>query len=309
MTGIDGKARESPTRDWGTRVRSYFTLTKPGITAFILLVAVAGYFVASPYPPDWARLGELLVAGGLASGGAAALNHWYDRDLDAAMRRTRARPIPTERIPAERVRDFGLGLSAAGWILAAALLGLGPFLAIASGTLVYVGIYTMWLKRRTRWNIVIGGYAGSAPVLAGSLAAVGMITPAAALLALLIFLWTPPHFWSLALVLKDDFGQARLPMLPNPQSPQRSGQTVVLSAALLLPVTLAFYAFRANYLPFFVLATALGIAFVGITSLLWVSPERRTALWGFIFSGVYLLGIVGAVLVNWLWIFTPLVPH
>ncbi len=295
---MDGEPVDAPA-DAASRIRAYVTLTKPGITAFILLVAVAGFFAASPYPPPWAHLGWLLVSGGAASAGAAALNHWYDRDIDAVMKRTRGRPLPTAQIPPSHVVAFGILLTALGWSLSLVTLGPLVMACIASGTLVYVVVYTIWLKRRTRWNIVIGGYAGSAPVLAGSAAALGVITPEAALLAFLVFLWTPPHFWSLAIALKDDFRSPHLPMLPNPGDLSRSGRTVVLSAALLLPVTLAFLLFRTDFLPFFVGGLILGVAFLMVTWPLRASTERKVAIRGFVMSGVYLLGIVGAMVLNW----------
>ena len=280
---------------------AYLALTKPGITGLILLMAVAGFFAGDPaYPPPWWRLAELLVAGGLASGGAAALNHWYDRDLDLVRRRTRFRPLPSDRLSAGAVLSFGLGLTALGWALAAWWLPWLSFLALASGTLVYVGVYTVWLKRRTRWNIVIGGYAGSAPVLAGCAAVLGTFNPAGLLLALLVFLWTPPHFWSLALALKDDYERAQLPMLPAPGELLRSGRITFYSGALLLLPTVAFGLLFRDYAVFLALALALGLGFTYLLTGLLRSVERPVALKSFIFSGLYLTGVALAMLVNWL---------
>ncbi len=284
-----------------SRASAYLALTKPGITGLILLMAVAGFFAGDPtYPADWLRLAELLVAGALASAGAAALNHWYDRDLDVLMRRTRFRPLPSDRLSAREVLSFGLGITALGWGLAAWWLPLLSFLALASGTLVYVGVYTIWLKRRTRWNIVIGGYAGSAPVLAGCAAAVGSFNPAGILLAVLVFLWTPPHFWSLALALKDDYERAQLPMLPAPGELLRSGRITFYSGALLLLPTVAFGFLLRDYAVFLALALALGFWFTYLLAGLLRSVERPVALRSFIFSGLYLTGVALAMVVNWL---------
>jgi len=283
-----------------SRPSAYLALTKPGITGLILLMAVAGFFAGDPtYPADWLRLGELLLAGALASGGAAALNHWYDRDLDLLMRRTRFRPLPSDRLSPREVLSFGLALTAAGWALAAWWLPLLSFLALASGTLVYVGVYTIWLKRRTRWNIVIGGYAGSAPVLAGCAAAVGSFNPAGILLAVLVFLWTPPHFWSLSLALRDDYERAQLPMLPAPGELLRSGRITFYSGALLLLPTVAFGLLFRDYAIFLALSLALGLWFTYRLAGLLRSVERSVALRGFIFSGLYLTGVAVAMAVNW----------
>ncbi|MCI4361484.1 MAG: UbiA family prenyltransferase, partial [Thermoplasmata archaeon] len=154
----------APTARW----RDYLTLTKPGITALIVCVAIAGFFLAEPATIDPVRLGLLIGTGALASAGAAMLNHYRDRDLDAMMRRTRQRPIPGARIdPSERVAAAGIAFSVVAVGLAAWLLNPLTGLAIALGGLTYVVVYTLWLKRRSSWNIVVGGFAGSAPALAG----------------------------------------------------------------------------------------------------------------------------------------------
>lgn len=291
----------APPAEAPSRWKAYVSLTKPGITGLILLMAVAGFFIALPrYPPSWVRLAGILVAGALASMGAGVLNHWYDRDLDAQMRRTRSRPLPTSVVSSRSALLFGLILTAASVPLAYLLVNLAATLAMLSGWFVYVVVYTMGLKRRTRWNIVIGGYAGSAPVLAGCAAAVGAITPAGALLALLVFLWTPPHFWSLAIALKEDYGRAELPMLPVAGDLRGSARTVVLSAALLLPVTAAFLFLPSEFLIFAIIALGLGIAFTAVTLGLLRSVERPVALRGFIASGLYLLSVAAAVVINWL---------
>lgn len=289
-----------------SRLSDYLGLTKPGITALILLVAVAGFFTTSPFPPPWLHLLWLLVAGALASGGAAALNHWYDRDLDAIMARTRNRPVPLAQIPPSHALALGLVLTAGGLVLCQFTLNTLTTIAIASGSFVYVIVYTVALKRRTRWNIVIGGYAGSAPALAGSAAVAGMISPAAALLALLVFLWTPPHFWSLAIALKEDYRKVDLPMLPDAQNLGRSGRIVVVSAALLVPVAAAFVLLTPRFLVFLGASVALGVIFVGMTGALWRQTSRTAAMRGFIFSGIYLLGIVVAMVANWLFTVPPL---
>ena len=275
----------------------YAGLTKPGITALIVLVAVGGYFLAAPAPYRLLPLGLLVLFGGLASGGAAMLNHYFDRDVDARMARTRGRALPEGRIaPSARVLLVGSGLLGLGVVGTGLLLNPLCGVAVLAGGATYVGIYTVWLKRRSAWNIVIGGFAGSAPALAGSAAALGQITPAAWALALVLFLWTPPHFWSLALLLERDYRAAGLPMLPSPEDPGRSGRIVVLSAALLLPATGLLWWAGSLPLPLGIALVGLGVAFVGLTAPLWRAPERRWARRGFIFSGLYLLLFLALVI-------------
>ena len=282
--------------------RDYVTLAKPGITALIVLVAVAGYFLALPARIDLVRLGILVATGGMASAGAAMLNHYLDRDLDAQMRRTRHRPIPEARIdPSERVAALGVGLSVLGIGLASWLLNPLTGFSILLGSLTYVLVYTVWLKRRSSWNIVVGGFAGSAPALAGSAAAVGAWTPGVLAFALLVFLWTPPHFWSLALLLRSDYASVGLPMLPRMDDPAYSGKVVVVSAALLVPASLLLAATHAVAWPVVIIVVALGLLFVVLTAPLWTEPARPVARRAFIYSGPYLLAVVVALVVNaWL---------
>ena len=218
------------------RWSDYATLTKPGITALIVLVAVGGFFLSDPTRFDPVRFLLLLATGASASAGAAMLNHYLDRDLDALMKRTRHRPLPEARIaPTSSAAFLGLLLLGAGVGFASVLLNPLTGFSIFLGGLTYVVVYTAWLKRRTSWNIVIGGFAGSAPALAGSAAATGTWTDGAIALAVLVFLWTPPHFWSLALMLREDYRSVGLPMLPKMDDPAYSARVVVVSAALLLP--------------------------------------------------------------------------
>jgi len=279
--------------------RDVFQLAKPGITALICLVAVGGFLLASPRSIDLVRLGVLVATGGAGSAGAAMLNHYLDRDLDRGMKRTQHRPLPAERIvPSGLVAALGLALLGGG--IAGASLFLNPLtgFSIFLGGLTYVVVYTLWLKRRSRWNIVIGGFAGSAPALAGSAAAVGAWTPGVLAFALLVFLWTPPHFWSLALLLKDDYARAKLPMLPRMDDLAYSGKVVVVSAALLVPAALLIGWVGAVTWPVLVALVALGLVFVAFTLPLWTHVTPRAARRGFIYSGPYLLFVIVAIGLN-----------
>jgi heme o synthase len=280
--------------------RDYVDLTKPWITLLIVAVAVAGYFVALPGHVDWIRLLVLVLCGAAASGGAATLNHYFDRDIDAEMRRTRQRPLPTERIASSgRAFAMGLVLTVVGIGAAALFLNLLTAFSILLGWLTYVLVYTVWLKRRMSWNIVIGGFAGSAPALAGSAAAVGHWTDGALALALLVFLWTPPHFWSLALMLREDYRAVGLPMLPRMSDPSYSAKVTVISCALLVPATILFALVGPVVLPAILALLVLVFLFLVSELPLWRKSDRKTALRGFVVSGPYLLAVIVVVILNW----------
>jgi protoheme IX farnesyltransferase len=261
-------------------------------------VAVGGFLLANPGSVDLPRLALLVGLGALASAGSAMLNHYLERASDRRMRRTRSRPLAADRVDPNATAAVGLGLVAVG--VGGAVLLLNPLtgLSILLGALTYVVVYTAWLKPRSSWNIVIGGFAGSAPALAGGAAAVGTWTPGVLAFALLVFFWTPPHFWSLALLLKDDYARAGLPMLPRMDDVGFSGRVVVVSAALLVPAAILVVLFGPVVWPVAATLIALGVAFVIVTLPLWGSVTPRNARRGFLFSGPYLLGIVLALVVN-----------
>ncbi|MGH3252645.1 MAG: heme o synthase [Trebonia sp.] len=195
-------------------VIDYVRLTKPRIISLLLFTAICAMYAAAAGPVRWTVLIALLGAGYLAPGGANAMNCAYDGDIDQVMARTRNRPVPAGRIPRRVAFSYGLLLNviAAVW-LAAAVNVLTALLALA-GSAWYVVIYTMWLKRRSPENIVIGGAAGCFPVLVGWAAATGTLNGTALVLAVVVLCWTPPHFWSLAVLLRDEYRQAQVPMLP-----------------------------------------------------------------------------------------------
>ncbi len=282
-----------------SRFSDAVSLAKPGITLLIVLVAVGGYFLANPTVVDWYRLLLLVLTGAAASAGAAMLNHYLDRDVDPQMHRTSDRPLAAERIVSSTaVLIVGLAFLAVGIGVASAFLNLLTGFSIFLGGFTYVVVYTAWLKRRSSWNIVIGGFAGSAPALAGSAAAIGYWSTGSIAFAILVFLWTPPHFWSLALLLKDDYARAGLPMLPRMNDPAYSGKVVVISAALLVPAALLVGWTGAITWPILVVLIVLGLLFVMFTLPLWKRVDRATARRGFIYSGPYLLFVILALIVN-----------
>lgn len=278
----------------------YLQLMKLRIAALLLLVAAAGYVATAGLRVDLIRFGVLIVAGLLASGGASATNHYVDRDLDGKMRRTRTRPLPQHRIePPWKALAFGLGLTATGLLLAAVLLNGLTAAMIALGFTFYVGVYTLGLKRTHASNIVIGGFAGSCPALAGSAAAADALSLPALLIGLLVFLWTPGHFWALAYRAKEDYRNAGIPMLPAVRDERTTVRAIAASMATLPASTLVF-AFEPSFRTPAYLAVAIvaGAVLIILTARFVRHPNPETAWAGYRFSGVYLALLLGAMMVS-----------
>ncbi len=250
--------------------RDYVTLTKPRIMSLLLLTGFCG-MVAGAHGLPPAGLALAAMAGlAMACGGASALNHVLDRDIDRMMgERTRRRPVASDRISPVHALEFGLALSAASFtLLASAVNPLTAALALV-GNLFYVLVYTRWLKRVTPQNIVIGGAAGAVPPLVGWAAATGSLALPAVLLFLIVFLWTPPHFWALALLIKRDYAAARVPMLPVVRGDRETARQIVVYSLVLLAMTIVPFAvgsFGALYL-------AAALALGGV--LLWLAWRLR----------------------------------
>jgi len=221
-----------------TTIRSYLTVTKPWIVLLLLVTTVPSMMLAADGWPPLGTVLATLLGGTLSAAGANAVNCWYDRDIDARMLRTRHRPTVTGAVPASKVLALGviLGVSAFLWLLVTTT----PLAAVlaAGGYLFYVFIYTVWLKRRTPQNIVIGGAAGAFPPLVGWAAVTGSLSWAAFVLFLVIFLWTPPPFWALALRLKDDYARAGIPMLPVVAGERETRRQILVYALLTVLVSL-----------------------------------------------------------------------
>jgi heme o synthase len=265
-----------------TARRDYVTLTKPRIMSLLLLTGLCGMFVgARGVPPLW-LLGVTLLGLALACGGASALNNVLDRDIDRLMgRRTRARPLAADRMPISRALEFGLALSAFSFVLLAAAVNVLTATLALVGNLFYVLVYTRWLKRSTPQNIVIGGAAGAMPPLVGWAAATGNLTLPALWLFLIVFLWTPPHFWALALLLREHYAAARIPMLPVVRGVRATTSRIVLYSVVLV---------AASAVPFLVgtvgvgyLATALGLGAVFLLLAVWLRHDTTPRLASFLF--------------------------
>ncbi|MBI3841537.1 MAG: protoheme IX farnesyltransferase [Thaumarchaeota archaeon] len=221
-------------------------ISKPRIVVLLVITAVTSMYAASKFVGpelNYQSLLHIIIAGTLSSAGSSALNHYYDRDLDLLMKRTSTRPIPSGRISARSVLLYGLIVSSASVIYAAFTLNLVSTFFIALGIFFYVVIYTIWLKRTNSSNIVIGGFAGSAASMAGWAAATGSMDLLGALVGILVFVWTPSHFWCLAMKIKTDYEEARIPMLPVLVGMQKTSKYILVNTAILLPYSLSLYAF------------------------------------------------------------------
>ncbi|WP_268541841.1 heme o synthase [Candidatus Nitrosotenuis cloacae] len=226
-------------------------ISKPRIVVLLVITAVTSMYAASKLVgPDLDLLGllHIIIAGALASAGSSALNHYYDRDIDPLMKRTSSRPIPSGRIKSSSVLIYGLAVSVASVVYAALTLNYVSTFFIGLGIFFYVIIYTAWLKRKNSSNIVIGGFAGSAASMAGWTAATGFVPPVGIdllgfLVGFLVFVWTPSHFWCLAMKIRDDYAEARVPMLPVLIGMQKTSKYILANTAILLPYSIALYAF------------------------------------------------------------------
>src|SRR3954449_4189057 len=190
----------------------YLALTKPKVQSLLLLTTVTTMLVAGT--PSFGLILATCIGGYLSAGGAGAVNHWFDRDIDAQMARTATRPVPAGRIAPGAALGFGLVLGALSFAWLTVTVNLLAAVLTFCGFLGYVFVYTVWLKRRTPQNIVIGGAAGAAPPLVGWAAVTGRVDPAALYLFAIVFYWTPPHFWALSLLMKDDYARVGVPMMP-----------------------------------------------------------------------------------------------
>jgi protoheme IX farnesyltransferase len=221
-------------------------ISKPRIVVLLVITAVTSMFAASKLigpELDYFGLLHIIIAGSLASAGSSALNHYYDKDIDLLMKRTSGRPIPSGKMKANHVLIYGVCVSAASVIYAAFTLNLVSTFFIALGIFFYVIIYTVWLKRLNSSNIVIGGFAGSAASMAGWSAATGSMDILGFLVGFLVFVWTPSHFWCLAMKIRDDYAEAKIPMLPVVIGMQKTSKYILVNTAILLPYSLMLYAF------------------------------------------------------------------
>jgi protoheme IX farnesyltransferase len=283
-------AIEAPRLGLAPRTRQvlsdYVELTKPKVQSLLLLTTIATMYVAGDPSPVLVAL--TCLGGYLSAGGAGAVNHWFDRDIDARMTRTAQRPVPSGRVSPNAALAFGCAL--AGLSLIELTLTVNALAAALSftGFLGYVFVYTVWLKRRTPQNIVIGGAAGAVPPLVGWAAVTGSVSGTAVILFFIVFFWTPPHFWALSLLMKDEYRKVGVPMLPVVRGEEETRRQILLYSVLLYAVTqLPFCAggFGAIYL---VASLLLGLGFIIGAVALYRRKDRRSALRLYLLSLVYL---------------------
>jgi protoheme IX farnesyltransferase len=267
-------------------VADYVELTKPKVQSLLLLTTIATMYVAGDPSPLLVFL--TCLGGYLSAGGAGAVNHWFDRDIDAQMARTATRPVPSGRVAPRAALAFGCTLAALSLIeLSLAVNPLAAALSF-SGFLGYVFVYTVWLKRRTPQNIVIGGAAGAVPPLVGWAAVTGSVSFTAVILFSIVFFWTPPHFWALSLLMKGEYEKVGVPMLPVVRGEAETRRQILLYSVLLYAVTqLPFCAggFGTIYL---VASLTLGLGFIAGAVRLYRRADRRSALQLYLFSLAYL---------------------
>ena len=269
-----------------TVLGDYIELTKPKVQSLLLLTTVATMYVAGDPSPLLVFL--TCLGGSLSAGGAGAINHYVDRDIDAQMARTATRPVPAGRIRPEAALAFGCALAALSVL--ELWLAVNPLAAALSfsGFLGYVFVYTLWLKRRTPQNIVIGGAAGAVPPLVGWAAVRGSVGGTAVILFFIVFFWTPPHFWALSLLMQDDYRRVGVPMLPVVRGEVETRRQILLYSVLLYAVTqLPFCAggFGAIYLA---CSLVLGLGFIAGAVMLYRRADRRSALHLYLYSLAYL---------------------
>ncbi len=297
MTVETSGAAQSIAERAGTRVGDYIALLKPRVMSLVVFTGFAGLVVApGSLHPLQAVVAVLCIA--ISAGAAGAINMWYERDIDALMERTRKRPIPAGRIAPNKALAFGVTLN----VLPVLLMGLAvnwvaaALLAFAAG--FYIFVYTIWLKRRTPQNIVIGGAAGALPPMIGWAAVTGSVSLESVALFLIIFMWTPPHFWALALYREGDYAKAGVPMLPVVAGPAETRRQILIYTLLLVPLSFAPLALGTAGLAYGAAATAVGAYLLWLAAQIVRTKSDRAARRMFGFSILYLFVLFAALIVE-----------
>jgi heme o synthase len=274
----------------------YLELTKPKVQSLLLLTTIATMYVAGDPSPGLVAL--TCLGGYLSAGGAGAVNHWFDRDIDKLMSRTASRPIPAGRVAPRAALAFGCLLAALS--LLELSLTVNPLAAGLSfgGFLGYVFVYTVWLKRRTPQNIVIGGAAGAVPPLVGWAAVTGSVSGTAVILFFIVFFWTPPHFWALSLLMKDEYAKVGVPMLPVVRGETETRRQILLYSVLLYAVTQLPFCAGGFGIVYLVASLLLGLGFIAGAVRLQRRADRRSALRLYLYSLAYLAALFCAMVAD-----------
>src|SRR5690242_9819370 len=285
---------------WRRTLAAYIGLMKPHVTVLLLGTTLAAMAVAGM--PSLIVVLATLLGGALAAGSANALNCYWDRDIDTVMSRTRSRALPSHKVGEKQALVFGLGLGIASFLLLSLVVNLLAALLALSAILFYVGVYTMWLKRTTPQNIVIGGAAGAVPVLVGWAASTGTVSLAAVWMFLIIFLWTPPHFWALSLVLRKDYERAGVPMLPVVAGERETHRQIILYSVLLLAGSCVLVTTQVVGMFYLAGAVLLGGGLLALAIMLAREKTLASARRVFWFSNYYLALLFAVMVVDHLFI-------
>ena len=277
-------------------VADYFELTKPKVQSLLLFTTVTTMEIAGN--PPVGRIALACLGGYLSAGGAGAVNHWYDRDIDSQMERTASRPIPAGRISPRAALSFGITLAALSFVLMSVTLNVLCASLALTGFVGYVGVYTIWLKRRTWHNIVIGGAAGAVPPMVGWAAERGSLSWTAVYLFAIIFYWTPPHFWALSLLMKDEYAKVKVPMLPVVRGEAMTRQQILLYSLLLVALTQLPFCARVFGGLYLVASLVLGFSLIWLAVVLCRRKDRASALRLYLFSLAYLALLFGAMVLD-----------
>jgi heme o synthase len=278
-----------------TTARAYFLLTKPRVVELLLVTTVPAMVLAAGELPSLWLIAAVLLGGALAAGGANTINCWIERDRDQMMRRTHRRPLPAGAIRPRDALVFGLALEALAFVWLWTTVNLLAAALAVSAMLFYVFVYTIWLKPRSPQNIVVGGAAGAVPVLVGWAAVTGRLDASAWVLFAIIFCWTPPHFWALALRYRDDYAAAGIPMLPVARGVAVAARHITVYAVLVVAVTLSLLWFDEMGALYAVAALVLGAAFVARAVQLVRETTPARAMQLFAFSNTYLALLFAAI--------------
>ena len=293
-----GKAAVKGQKGIVALANDYLTLTKPPIIVLLVITAIGGMFLAAEGIPSLKTLALVSIGGALGAGGANAINHFLDQDIDSIMSRTERRPVASQRIPPISALVFGLGLNVGAFFVLTYWVNLLAACLTLSATLFYVLVYTGWLKRNTPQNIVIGGAAGSIPPMVGWAAVTGSLELPALYMFAIIFFWTPPHFWALALMIQDDYQEAGVPMLPVVAGEERTTQNIFIYSLALVALTLLFSASDAVGLIYLFSAAVLGITFIALAWKLRVDYSIRRAKFLYLYSLLYLALLFSVMLAD-----------
>ena len=294
-SAVDADAAENPAAS--PRVSDFVALLKPRVMSLVVFSGLAGLLVApGEIHPLIATVAIFCIA--IGSGASGAINMWYERDIDALMSRTKTRPLPAGRMAPDTAIAFGVTLAVAAVVLMGLIVNWTAGILLAMAEAFYVFVYTVWLKRRTPQNIVIGGAAGAFPPMIGWAAVTGELALLPLLLFAIIFMWTPPHFWALALYRSGDYARAGVPMLPVVAGPEATRRQILLYSLLLVPLTLVPYGFDLAGAVYGIAAAALGAVFLACAVAVQFDHSERAPRRLFAYSILYLFLLLAALVAD-----------